>query len=312
MNGFWVVLAFIAAGAQLGRNLGQRNLVKGADALSRDTANAARYWVGLPLALLAFGALGLRVGWPVVDGRTLFFACLGGLFQIIATDMLIRLFQRRAFGIGVAYQKTENLLMALVGPLGIAGFLGLSVANDILSPLDWAGLILATVGIIIQSVLKLDAKARAFDGMSLFIGLICGLGFMVTGIGLSEAVRSVGIRHDTLGGAVMAGTTVLVITLTFQAILMALWTQIKHPAEWQKLSTRAGSILQIGVYSVIASMALFTAFGLAHPALVSTVKQVDMLLSLAVAYLLYREIPGRWEWVGMVLIFASVFLIIYG
>ena len=110
----------------------------------------------------------------------------------------------------------------------------------------------------------------------------------------------------------MAGTTVLVITLTFQAILMALWTQIKHPAEWQKLSTRAGSILQIGVYSVIASMALFTAFGLAHPALVSTVKQVDMPLSLAVAYLLYREIPGRWEWVGMVLIFASVFLIIYG
>ena len=54
----WVGLAFVAAVAQLGRNLGQRNLVRGPGALSRDTANAARYWVGFPLALLVFLALG--------------------------------------------------------------------------------------------------------------------------------------------------------------------------------------------------------------------------------------------------------------
>ena len=136
MNGslFWVLLAFIAAGAQLGRNLGQRNLVKGPGALSRDTANAARYWVGLPLALW-FYSLGpsalAGLAWACAAS---FYACLAGLFQIIATDLLIRLFQRRAFGIGVAYQKTENLLMALVGPVGIAGALGLSVANDQISP----------------------------------------------------------------------------------------------------------------------------------------------------------------------------------
>ena len=121
-----------------------------------------------------------------------------------------------------------------------------------------------------------------------------------------------GIGRETLGGAVMAGTTILVISLAFQSALMAIWTQAKHPQEWRKLPARAGGIFQIGAYSVIGSMALFTAFGLAHPALVSTVKQIDMPLSIAVAYLLYREIPSRWEWLGMGMIFASVFLIIMG
>ena len=170
---------------------------------------------------------------------------------------------------------------------------------------------MATIGIIIQSVLKLDRQARAFDGTSLLIGIGCGASFMVTGIAcrrLCAPSASIGI---TLGGAVMAGTTILVISLAFQSMVMALWTHIKHPQEWRKLPARAGGIFQIGIYSVIGSMALFTAFGLAHP-LVSTVKQIDMPLSIAVAYLRYREIPSRWEWLGMMMIFASVFLIIAG
>ena len=79
-----------------------------------------------------------------------------------------------------------------------------------------------------------------------------------------------------------------------------------------KTAAAGGRVAQIGIYSLLGSMALFIAFGLAHPALVSTVKQIDMPLSILVAYLLYREIPTRWEWIGMMLIFTSVLFIIAG
>lgn len=311
MEWLWIVLALVAAVAQLGRNIGQRALVSGQGALSRDVANAARYWVGLPLAVLIFLALIWVLDvWPHFGARTLIFAAIAGVAQILATDLLIRLFQRRAFGIGVAYQKTENLMMALVGPLGVAALLGLSVGDDVLSFWDWAGLVLAMVGVIVQSFLKLDKQARAFDGISLMIGLLCGLAFTVTGIALAEAVRTVGLDRTTTGGAVLAGTTVLVLTLTIQSLVMLAWIGSTQVSELRKIPRRLGGVLQIGAFSVIASLALFSAFGLAHPALVSTVKQVDMPLSLLVAYLLYREVPQRWEWLGMALIFVSVLLIV--
>jgi len=313
MGALWIVLAVLAAAAQLGRNLQQRQLVRdlpGRPGLSRDVANAARYWVGLPLsALVLAGLLWVSVEQPSLTLRSIAFAALAGVAQIVATDLLIRLFQRRAFGIGVAYQKSENLLMALVGPLGIASLFGLSVAGDALSPWDWLGLCLATVGIVAQSFLSLSRTQRAFDSTSLFIGLACGLAFTVTGLALSEAVRTLGLARDTLLSAVLAGATILVVTQALQSLLMVAWVQLRSPGEWAKLPSRGGSLFAIGAYSAAASLALFTAFGLQHPALVSVVKNVEIPLSIAVAYALYQEKPGRWEWLGMSLILGSVILI---
>jgi len=279
-------------------------------ALSRDVANAARYWVGLPLAGVIFlFLLFASPESPQVTARPLLFAWIGALAQILATDLLIRLFQRRAFGIGVAYQSTDNLITALLGPLGIAAGLGLSLADDALSPWDWLGLLLATAGVIMQSFLSLGRDARVFDWTSLWLGVGCGLAFTVTGAGYSEAVRTLGLQAQTPLSSLLSGVTVLVLALAFQSLIMALWVQFRRPGQWALLLQRRGDVLAIGLYSVLGSMALFTAFGLQHPALVSTVKNMDIPLSLLAAYLLYREVPGRWEWGGISLIFISVLMI---
>ena len=295
------------------RNLYQRRLVQPLGtrpALPRDVANAARYWVGLPLALIVFLILlTLSPTGPHLTPYPLFFACLGGFSQIVATDFLIRLFQRRAFGIGVAYQSTDNLMTALLGPLGIAAGLGLAIASDPLSVWDWIGLILATVEVIMQSFLSLDRHQREFDWVSLSYGLACGLAFTVTGIAYAEAVRALGLDRQTLIGALLSGVTILAVALVFQSVVMAIWVQHRHPGNWRALGARAGDIGAIGVYSVLGSLALFTAFGLQHPALVSTVKNLDIPLSLLAAYLIYREVPKRWEWMGISLIFLSVVVI---
>ena len=313
MSFFWIGLGVFAALTHVARNLFQRQLIRarpGVPALSREVANAARYWVGLPLALLVLLPLWVTAPTvPQIGARPLFFACLGGLAQIIATDLLIRLFQRRAFGIGIAYQSTDNLITALLGPLGLAAGLGLSIANDSLSFWDWLGLLLATVGVIVQSFLKLDRQQRAFDWGSLFLGLGCGIAFAVTGVSYAEAVRDLGLARDTVHTSILAGVSILVLALTFQSVLMALWVQLRHPDEWRRLPARTAEIFAVGLFSVLGSLALFTAFGLQHPALVSTVKNLETPLSLLLAFVLYREIPTGWEWMGITLIFISVILI---
>ena len=313
MSFFWVILGLFAAVTHVARNLYQRRLVRplgDRPALSRDIANAARYWVGLPVAGLVLSVL-LFVApvWPQLSFRSLFFAFLGGVAQIIATDFLIRLFQRRAFGIGIAYQSTDNLMAAVLGPIGLAGFLGLSLADDTLSPWDWVGLVLATFGVISQSFLTLDRQQRAFDWISLLLGLGCGFAFAGAGVAFTEAVRSLGFGRDTVLTSILAGMTILVIALTFQSLIMVVWVQARSPREWSKLRQRSGGVVAVGIYSVLGSAALFTAFGLQHPALVSTVKNVDIPLSLLAVFVLYRESPTRWEWIGIALIFVSVMMI---
>ena len=313
MSFFWIALGLFAAVTHVARNLYQRRLVQPSPrgpALPRDVANAARYWIGLPLALVAFFILlGLSPASPQLGSRPLFFAFLGGFAQIVATDFLIRLFQRRAFGIGIAYQSTDNLMTALLGPLGLAAGLGLSLASDALSFWDWLGLILATIGVVMQSFLSLDRHQRAFDWLSLLFGLVCGIAFTVTSVSYAEAVRTLGLDRQTMEGALLSGVTVLVLALAFQSLLMLIWVQLRHPRAWRLLPARLGDIGAIGLFSVLGSLALFTAFGLQHPALVSTVKNLDIPLSLFAAYVLYREVPKRWEWIGMTLIFISILMI---
>ena len=313
MSLFWIFLGLFAAGTHVARNLYQRRLVRplgDRPALSRDVANAARYWVGLPFAVLVLvWLLPLSPVQPQLSGRAILFAMLGGLAQIIATDMLIRLFQRRAFGIGIAYQSTDNLMSATLGPLGIAALFGLSLADDQIGVWDWLGLILATLGVIMQSFLSLDRTQRVFDWVSLLLGLGCGLAFTVTGVAYTEAVRTLGLDRETVVSALLAGVTVLVMALAFQSLLMAIWVQVRAPGQWAMIRQRGGDVVAIGLTSVLGSLALFTAFGLQHPALVSTVKNLDIPLSLLAAFILYREIPSRWEWIGITLIFASVVII---
>jgi len=313
MSSFWILLALLAAVTHVARNLSQRRLVRPtltAPALSRDVANAARYWVGLPLAgAVLLALMALTPARPILAPWPIFFACLGGLAQAVATDLLIRLFQRRAFGIGVAYQSTDNLMTALLGPLGIAALLGLALAEDRIAVLGWVGLILGTVGVVVVSFLSLDRQQRVFDWVSFFCGVGCGLGFTVTSVAYTQAVRTLGLVGETVVVSLLAGVTVLVIALVFQSALMAAWVQMRSPGQWALLPQRWRDVLAIGVFSVLGSVALFTAFGLQHPALVSTVKNLDIPLSLLAAFLLYREVPSRTEWAGIALIFASVILI---
>ncbi len=115
----WILVALGAAFVQNLRFMLQRQLRLGA--LSTLGATWARFAFAWPLAGLLLAALAVA-GRPVPGPTAAFaaWAALGGLAQILATALVVALFTRRNFAVGVTFKKTEVLQTALVAWL-VAG-----------------------------------------------------------------------------------------------------------------------------------------------------------------------------------------------
>ena len=103
----WVFVTLLAAAAQTTRFVLQKRLGQGG--LSATGATFARFLYAAPLAFLAAlvtsRVLGVPV--PVMGARFWGFVAVGGLAQIVATELTVRLFALRNFAVGVAFTKTE-------------------------------------------------------------------------------------------------------------------------------------------------------------------------------------------------------------
>ena len=102
----WIVLTVWAAFAQTLRNAAQRHLVTDLGTLG---ATLVRFLFGLPFALIYFGIVLAITGDPVPGVNLAFVAWVteGGVCQIAATALLLRVMHERNFAVGVAYSKTE-------------------------------------------------------------------------------------------------------------------------------------------------------------------------------------------------------------
>ena len=134
----WVLITLAAATFQILRTARQHEL---RSVLSTTAAGFVRYAYGAPLAValsvLLFGALDRP--FPGVPSRFWIFVVIGGICQILATVALLQAFKVRDFAIGTVYAKSEVLLVAGLGAVGI---------EPALSPLGWTGAVLVTIGVV--------------------------------------------------------------------------------------------------------------------------------------------------------------------
>ena len=107
----WIPIAVLAALLQCWRTALQQKL---RGLLSVSGAGFVRYLYGMPTALvlllIAFAITGAPV--PAVTSRFLLYCMLGGIGQILATNLLIMSFGYRNFAVGTAYSKTETVQSA--------------------------------------------------------------------------------------------------------------------------------------------------------------------------------------------------------
>ncbi len=297
----WIPITVGAALSQCWRTAMQQKLRA---LLSVNAAGMVRYLYGVPTAvvilLVTLAVTGLPL--PTPNGMFLLWCALGGIGQILGTNLLIMAFGYRNFAVGTAYAKTEAAQSSIVA---------LIVLGEMLSPLAWAGICLGLFGVQVLSLAGRGLKANELLAASVQPAALCGLGtgfvFAFTTIFIKLANNS--IEGDSL---ILRAVFALVITNCMQTILQGTYLAWREPTELRKAFTSWRSSIWVGTLSAMGSACWYSAFALAPVALVRSLGQIEIVFTLLFSRFYLKETLKRSEVLGLVLVVASVVLILMG
>lgn len=292
----WVPITLLAALFQTWRTALQQRL---RGQLSVSAAGLVRYLYAVPVGLLLLAVyVGLTSqGLPAPTPRFLLGCLICAVAQILGTSLLIMAFGYRNFAVGTAYSKTDAMQAALVAWL---------LLGEVLAPGARAGIALGVVG-----VLTLSLSGRAPGTLLRAVGqpaALCGLG-----AGTGFAVAGVSVKFATLGfgsDPILAALCALVLTNLTQTVLQGGFMAWREPSGLHAALLHWQDAMWVGVLSACGSACWFSAFSLAPVALVRTVGQAEMPLTLLFSRFYLHETLRRADGLGLVLVVAGVIMVL--
>jgi drug/metabolite transporter (DMT)-like permease len=295
----WIPISVSAALFQCWRTAMQQKL---RGLLSVNGAGFVRYLYGMPTALVLL-IVGLSItGAPLPNANAAFLAysALGGIGQILATNLLIMSFGYRNFAVGTAYSKTETVQSAI-----LAFFL----LNEHLRPLAIGGMGVGLVG-----VMTLSLAGRGFKPRDLLIATVQPAALCGLGAGLLFAFTTVFIKFANQAlpdpNLVIRALFGLVVTNTMQIAMQGAYLLWREPQELKKAFTSWRSSMWVGTLSGCGSAFWFTGFAIAPIAMVRAVGQIEMVFTLLFSRFYLKEILKRSDVAGLGLVVFGVLLVI--
>lgn len=294
----WILLSVMAAAFQTLRFMLQKSLSMGP--LSALGATFARFAYAAPLAAavaLAY-AVALGQGLPPLGGFFWIYVLFGGLAQVLATYFVVLLFAERNFAVGITFKKTEVVQTALVG---------LVVLGDRVSPTGLIAIFVGLIGVLVLS----DPPEGESRGLRRFANRAAGLGLAS---GAFFAVSAVAYRGATLevasDDAFLRAILAVAAVTASQSIGMVLYLRWREPGEVLRAWRARRTAIWMGITSLLGSIGWFTAFTLQNAAYVFAVGQVEVIFSLMASYLFFKETIRVREFLGIMLLSASILLLV--
>ena len=289
----WIIATLCAATFQTIRFTLQKILADGN--LSPLGATYSRFIFAVPLivllSLIFFATTDISI--PYLKGQFLLYAVGGGLAQILATVCVILVFKSRNFAVGITLKKTEVILTA---------FVGLILIGEGVSPISMSLICLGGLGVFFLSkkVAFVDRSNQSFLNKSAMYGLLSGLLFAISAVCYRSATLSV--VSDLV--YLRSGFTLLIVILS-QSFIMTIWLALFEPGQIKLVWLERRKGFWVGVTSLSGSFFWFTAFTLQNAAYVKAVGQIELILSLLITTLFFKERVLRREILGMLLIGVS-------
>jgi len=298
----WIPITFLAAFMQAARTAGQKYLTKDFSAVG---ASYVRFLWGLPFALAYLWFLQQNGGYelPEANWKFFLFAALAGFSQITATVLLVFLFSLRNFAVGSTYARTEALLTAVVGALFF---------HEALAGAGWVAIAIGALGVVLINLTRTGISGenlvRRLFQPAAGVGLASGLGFAGASLFLRQASLSLGLDDWLYAAAVT-----LVMVLLIQTVVMSLYIVINASDQLAAMIPNWRGCLFVGITSVIGSAGWFTAMTIERAAYVKALGQVELLFTLALSILFFKERSTPKELLGMALVAGSiVVLLLFG
>jgi drug/metabolite transporter (DMT)-like permease len=293
----WIIATLLAASAQSLRNAVQAGLVREIGMLG---ATQVRFLYGFPFACLFLATIAVWQGQgPAFPGwATLAVLAGGAISQILATGLMLRAMQAASLGITTAWIKTEPVLVALFGVL---------ILGDHLTALAWAGVAVATAGVVLTGARPGQAGLLSRAPGPILTGLAAAACF-----GLSAVLFRRAILALPDGDFLFRASLVLVWALGLQAaILLAVTALIDRPGLAGSLRHWRPS-LGAGALGAAASQCWFIGFALTSAANVRTLALVEVIMALSIGWVRFRQRITRRQAGGTGLILLGVGLLLAG
>ncbi|MEO8629902.1 MAG: EamA/RhaT family transporter [Betaproteobacteria bacterium] len=294
----WIPITICAAFAQTLRNAAQRHLIAPLGTLG---ATLVRFLYGLPFAgaWLAVVSFATASSLPRPNATFAMWVSLGAVGQMIATALLLRVMTERNFALGVAYSKTEIILVAAFGFIFLGDAIGLITAIAI-------GF--GTLGVLLLSPADPQHPIRAlFSGWTsrtALLGVACGAGFALSAVGYRGAALAL---HDT--SFLMAAAFALVCAQLLQTLLLGGWLLVRHYDVVVRVFRAWRTSLFAGFMGAAASAGWFTAMAIEPIAHVRTLGLIELVFSYAVSMRFFRERMSRRELAGMGLLTLALVIV---
>jgi drug/metabolite transporter (DMT)-like permease len=290
----WISISVAAAVFQTLRFMLQKVMAK--QTLSATGATFARFLYSAPIIVVLTTLYLNQTGqaWPDLSPQFWMYAATGGLAQVLATVCVVLVFKSRNFAVGITFKKTEVILAVLVG---------IVVLGDQVS---WQGLGAIVLGLIGVLLLSSPAQIEAWNWRMMFnratgLGILSGALFAVSAV----TYRGASLQLDMTDHWGRAGVTLAVVTsmqLTGMAIYLFSRERGEISAVWQARRVAGW----IGILSMAGSFCWFTAFTLQNAAYVKAVGQIELIFSLLVTVLFFKEKISFREWIGVAVLGMSV------
>ena len=286
----WILFTLGAVVMQTVRNALQSKL---SGAVNTSGVTLSRFILAPPIALvyllILYSSSASQV--PEFSGSFIAVILCASLLQIAATSLMVILFKQKNFAIGAGLAKSEAL---------VAGVVGMLFFGSYLTPLGWAGIVIGAIAVF---VLSSGNRLHGISVKTMVIGLACGTCFALTSLLVREASHMLNVQHT------VAAAWVLLWVLCVQAITLGGYIAVTKPYVFRQLTNAKKQVLAISTVSCLGSICWFTAMALQHVALVKTLGQLEVLLTLVLSHYWLKNAVTKREIAGLLLIgLAAIFV----
>jgi len=294
----WIPFTLVAAFIQSWRNAFQKQLSSTVNATGVTLARFIFAWpiAGGYLALLYWGASEPQQVNSALSAmfslNVSLFIILTAFCQIIATALMVLLFQQRNYAIGVGLAKSEAVLAALLGAVFF---------SSTLSPLGWFGVLLGGYAVFLLS----GSRLRDLTWHTMLIGLGSGLAFALSSLFAREASLALGLPFP------FSAAWVVFLVISLQALSLVLWLMLRDVATLRQLFKQLRLSLLISVTSCVGTICWFTAMSLERVALVKTLGQIEMLFTVCISVFFFKETLKQRDKVGLGCILVAAICVMW-
>ena len=293
----WIPITIFAAFSQNLRSIYQKKLQKN---ISNISSTYTRFLFGLPFVFIYFLFLYNYSNTTFlvsnINLQFIFYCLIGGISQIIATFLLLKIFMTNNFSVATAYSKTEPIQ---------AAFFGFILLSDPISFIGFIGILIGLIGIMITSIKKVNLSISFFN-LSVFYGLLSGSLF-----GLA-AVLFRGASHSLFSiDYILTSSFTLLIAIGIQTLILTIYILIKDIKQFYLLYLNWKDSLIVGFFGAFASICWFYDMSVQKVAYVRALGQIELIFTILASIFYFKEKIIKTEILGILITLTGILIILF-